>query len=166
MTGARDIAPALPVEDQELKTACGQLVRAYGGQEAAAERLGRRQQHVSDCCNKRLRDKWLRVDDVAVLESETLGHAGHPHVTALLARRGGFDLVPTPAIAATGRDLLILFAEQSKRSGHLAETVLAAHADGVIDQDEAAAIEAAASEVIAAALAMRAEARMIQREGR
>lgn len=153
----------LSVEDQELKTACGQLVRAYGGQEAAGERIQRPQQHVSACCHKR-RDKWLRIDEIATLESETVGHAGHPHVTALLARRAAFELVPTPTIAATGRDLLMLFAEQSKRSGKLAETVLAAHADGIIDCDEAAQIEAAADQVIAAALAMRAEVRMIQRE--
>ncbi|WP_411341188.1 phage regulatory CII family protein [Sphingopyxis sp. J-6] len=155
----------LPVEHQELKTACGQLVSTYGGQVAAGERIQRPQQHVSACCHKR-RDKWLRIDEVATLESETLGHEGHPHVTALLARRAGFELVPTPTIAATGRDLLMLFAEQSKRSGKLAETVLAAHADGNIDQDEAARIEQATNQVIAAALAMRAEVRMIQREAR
>lgn len=155
----------LSVEDQELKTACGQLVRAYGGQVAAGERILRPQQHVSACCHKQ-RDKWLRIDEVATLECETVGHAGHPHVTHLLARRGGFELVPTPTIAATGRDLLILFARQSKQTSDLAEAVLDAHADGIVTAAEAAEIEAAADEVIATALAMRAEARMIQREAR
>lgn len=153
----------LSVEDQELKTACGKLVRAYGGQEAAGERIQRPQQHISACCHKS-RDKWLGIDDVATFESETVGHAGHPHVTALLARRAGFELVPTPAIAATGRDLLLLFAKQAKGSSDLAEAVLDANADGVVTADEAAEIEAAADQVIATALAMRAEARMIQRE--
>lgn len=160
-----DRAAALPVEAQELKTACGQLVRAYGGQDAAAERIGRRQQHVSDCCSKQ-QDKWLRIDEIATLESETIGHPGHPHVTHLLARRGGFELVPTPTIAATGRDLLRLFAHQSKQTSDLAEAVLDAQADGVVTPEEAAVIEAAADQVIATALAMLAEARMIQREAR
>ncbi|OHC96406.1 MAG: hypothetical protein A2792_00220 [Sphingomonadales bacterium RIFCSPHIGHO2_01_FULL_65_20] len=154
----------LPVEDQEIKTACGKLVRAYGGQEAAGERIGRPQQHVSDCCNKR-RGKWLRIDEVATLESETLGHQGHPHVTALLARRAGFELVPTPTITATGRDLLILFAKQSRKTSDMAETIIEAHDDERIDYDEAVAIEAEADRVIANALAIRAEARLIQREG-
>lgn len=154
----------LPVEDQEIKTACGKLVTAYGGQEAAGERIGRPQQHVSACCHKR-RDKWFRIDEIATLESETQGHPGHPHVTALLARRGGFELVPTPIIAATGRDLLILFAKQSRKTSDMAETIIAAHDDDRITYDEAVAIEAEADRVIANALAIRAEARMIQREG-
>ena len=155
----------LSVEDQELKTACGKLVRAYGGQDAAGERIQRPQQHVSACCHKR-RDKWLRIDEIATLEGETIGHDGHPHVTALLARRGGFELVPTPSIPATGRDLLVLFAKAAKGSSQLAEAVLDALGDGVVEAREAAEIEAAADEVIATALAMRAEARMIQREAR
>jgi hypothetical protein len=153
----------LSVEDQELKTSCGKLVRAYGGQEAAGERIARPQQHVSACCHKR-RDKWLRIDEVATLESETVGHDGHPHVTALLARRAGFELVPTPTATATGRDLLILFAKQARGSSDLAEAIVDAHADDHVDVDEAAMIEAAADQVIATALAIRAEARMIQRE--
>ena len=162
MTVARDIT--LPVDQQELKSACSDLVRAFGGQVPAAERLGTRQQRISDCCHKSI-DNFLRVDEIAVLEAATVGYPGHPHVTALLARRIGAELVPTPVIAATGRDLLILFAKQSRKTSDMAETIIAAHDDDRITYDEAVAIEAEADRVIANALAIRAEARMIQREG-
>lgn len=155
----------LSVEDQQLKTACFALAKAYGGQEAVGERINRPQQHVSACCHKR-RDKWLRIDEIAILESETVGHDGHPHVTALLARRAGFELVPTPTIAATGSDLLKLYAKQAKETSDLAATIVEAHVDGKFSLAEAEAIDDEIDQVIANALAMRAEVRMIIREGR
>ena len=155
----------LSVPEQELKTACLDLVRTYGGQEASGERIRRTQQHVSACCHKR-RNKWLRIDEIATLESETEGHPGHPHVTALLARRAGFELVPTPSLAATGRDLLKLYARQAKETSDLATKLVEASADDEISLAEAEAIDDEIDAVIANALAMRAEVRMIIREAR
>jgi hypothetical protein len=155
----------LPPELQEIKEASRALVKAYGGQEAAAKRLGTRQQRLSDCCSTTT-DAFMRADEIATLEAETVGYPGHPHVTSVLARQRLRELVPTPTIAATGRDLLILFAKQSKGSSKLAEKILDAHEDDHVDADEAAQIEAAADQVIATALAIRSEARMIQREHR
>lgn len=152
-------------EQQEIKEACRALVKAYGGQEAAAKRLGTRQQRISDCCSTST-DAFLRIDEIAILEAETVGYPGHPHVTSVLARQRSRELVPTPNIAATGRDLLVLFAKQSKGNSKLAEKILDAHEDDHVDADEAAQIEAAADQAAATALAIRSEARMIQREYR
>lgn len=163
MTSERTIT--LPVELQELKAATRSLVRAYGGQEAAARRLGTRQQRVSDCCSRNT-DAFLRLDEIAILEAETVGLPGHPHVTCVMARQNDRELVETPTIAATGRDLLRLFAQTSKSNSDLAEAVLAAHQDDVITAQEAAQIEDAISDMIATGLTIRSEVRMIQRENR
>lgn len=155
----------LPVEQQELKTACAELVRAFGGQVAAAERLGTRQQRISDCCSKTT-DAFLRIDEIATLEAETIGYPGHPQVTALLARRVGAELVTLPRVDAKGADLLKLYANQSKETAELAGAIVDARADGDIELHEAEAIDDEIDQVIANALSIRAEVRMIIREAR
>lgn len=155
----------LTPELQELKAACRALVRAFGGQVAAAERLGTRQQRISDCCSANT-DAFLRVDEIAILEAETVGYPGHPHVTNVLARQRGRETVETPAVTATGRDLLKLYAQQSKENSDLCEAVLMANSDGDIELHEAEAIDEAIDDVVTGALAMRAEVRMIIREAR
>jgi len=163
MSVARNIT--LTPEQQELKEASRALVKAFGGQEAAAEFLGTRQQRISDCCSTST-DAWLRVDEVEALEARTVGAPGHPNITCLLSRRRGFELAAMPRTAATGRDLLKLYAQQSKENSDLAQTLLDANADGDIELYEAEAIDDAIDDVIACALAMRAEVRMIIREAR
>lgn len=155
----------LPIELQELKTASRALVRAYGGQEAVAVRLGTRQQRISDCTSRNT-DAFLRLDEVAALEAETVGTVGHPHVTHVLARALDMELVALAPCAASGRDLLKLFAGQCRSNGTLADKILEAHDDDIVTPDEAAQIEAAADSVIATAIRIRAEAQMIQREAR
>jgi tyrosyl-tRNA synthetase len=163
MTTDRTIT--LTPELQQLKAACRALVRAFGGQVAAADRLSTRQQRISDCCSANT-DSFLRVDEIATLEAETVGYPGHPHVTNVLARQRGRETVETPAATATGRDLLKLYAHHSKENSDLAQTLLDANADGDIELIEAEAIDDAIDDVISCALAMRAEVRMIIREGR
>lgn len=161
MTVARDIT--LPVDQQRLKTACAELVRAFGGQVAAAHRLNTRQQRISDCCSKTT-DAFLRIDEIAVLEAETIGYPGHPHVTSLLASRIDAQIVTTPRVTATGKDLLQLYAAQARETADLAGEIAAAQMDGEIRLHEARRIDAEIDQVIAGALAMRAEVRMIIRE--
>jgi len=161
MTDRRDIV--LPPDQQELKTACRALVRAFGGQEAAASRLGTRQQRISDCINPHT-ESFLRVDEVAALEHETVGMPGHPHVLATRARQLGYELVRTPTITATGKDLLILFAQQSKENSDLAQAIVETTADGIICRADAERIVSECDDIIANAIAMRAEARLIIRE--
>lgn len=155
----------LPTELQELKSASRALVRAFGGQDAAAKRLGTRQQRISDCTSRNT-DAFLRLDEVAILEAETVGMAGHPHVTSVLARALDMEIVPLAHCAASGRDLLKLFAQQSRSNGELADKILEAHDDDIVTIAEAAMIEDAADKVIATAIRIRAEAQMIQREAR
>lgn len=161
MTDRRDIV--LPPDQQELKAACRALVRAFGGQEAAASRLGTRQQRISDCTNTHT-DGFLRVDEVAALEHETVGLPGHPHVLATRARQLGYELVRTPTITATGKDLLVLFAQQSKENSDLAQAIVETTADGIICRADAERIVSECDDIIANAIAMRAEARLIIRE--
>lgn len=161
MTERRDIV--LPPDQQELKTACRALVHAFGGQVAAAARLGTRQQRISDCVSRNT-ESFLRIDEIAIMEDETVGHPGHPHVLATRARQLGYELVRTPTTTASGRDLLQLFAEQSKENSELAQAILAAHADGQITSDEAERIDRECNDIMAVTLALRAEARLIIRE--
>lgn len=161
MSDRRDIA--LPAEQQELKTACRALVHAFGGQEAAASRLSTRQQRISDCTNRNT-ESFLRIDEIAVMEDETVGHPGHPHVLSTRARQLGYELVRTPTITATGRDLLHLFARQSKENSDLAQAIVESSADGNICASDAERIERELDDIIANAVAMRAEARLIRKE--
>jgi hypothetical protein len=161
MTTARNIT--LPADQQELKGATRALLRAFGGQEAAAMRLGTRQQRLSDCSSPNT-DAFMRIDEVAALESETIGHPGHPYVLATLARQIGFELVRTPTAKATGTDMLQLFAQQSRETSDLAVAICDAHADGHISIEDAIRIEAELDDVIANALAMRAEIRVIRKD--
>lgn len=161
MSDIRDIV--LPADQQELKGATRALVRAFGGQEAAASRLGTRQQRISDCLNKNT-DSFLRIDEIAVLEDETVGHPGHPHVTGTRARQLGYELVRTPVITASGKDLLHLFARQSKENSDLAQAIVESSADGSICAADAERIERELDDIIANAVAMRAEARLIRKE--
>lgn len=157
-----DRSVSLPPDLLEIKAASRALVRAYGGQLAAAKRLKTSQQRVSDCCS-RDKDVFLRLDQVATLEAETNG-PDHPHVTTVLARLHDLELVELSPCAASGRDLLRLFAKQSRSCGELAQKILDAHADNIVTPDEAKLIEQAADEVISIAIHIRAEAQMIQKE--
>lgn len=161
MTDRRDIV--LPPDQQELKTACRALVHAFGGQLAAAARLGTRQQRISDCVSRNT-ESFLRIDEIAIMEDETVGHPGHPHVLATRARQLGYELVRTPTITATGKDLLVLFAQQSKENSDLAQAIVETTADGIICAADAARIERECDDIIANAIAMRSEARLIIRE--
>lgn len=85
----------LPPQQQALKTACRQLIRAFGGQEAAGEELGCSQSRLSDWGNPNTAD-FMPVGAVLRLEAATHGTAGHPHVSSWLARAAGFVLVRLP----------------------------------------------------------------------
>ncbi len=62
----------LTPEQRETKEACRALVQAYGGQQAAAKRLDTCQKRISDCCSPSS-DAFLRDDEIAILEAETVG---------------------------------------------------------------------------------------------
>lgn len=125
----------VPPRDQLLKVASDQLVRAFGGQEAAGEHIGCRQQRVSDCVRPNTPD-FLRISEVAALEDATHGTIGHPLVTRALARRQGFMLVRQPQAPAADGDILKLLGDLAAENGDIAKAVLDAIADGKIDAAE------------------------------
>lgn len=112
----------LSPEDQGLKSATRALVRAFGGQGYVAMRLAdgakqfARQQRVSDCCLPNVND-FLSIQATAILEDETHGHAGHPHITRALARRQGFALVPVRVDPPQSGDWLRLIGDLSELAG-------------------------------------------------
>lgn len=163
MTGPRTIS--LPPEAQQLKQASRDLVRAAGGQDAAAEQTGSRQQRMSDVGLRNTSD-FLRIDEVAALEDVTHGTIGHPVVTRLLARRQGYTLLRQPDAPPAGADLIKLVAEGAKENGDVASAILTSLADdGRIDAAEQARILCRIDEQVDVAMRLRATVAMIETEG-
>ena len=129
----------VPPRDQLLKVASDHLVREFGGQDAAGEHIGCRQQRISDCVRPNTPD-FLRLNEVAALEDATHGRMGHPVVTRALARRQGFMLVRQPSAPPCDTDILKLLGELAAENGDIANAVLSAIADGRIDAAERAHI--------------------------
>lgn len=130
-------AADLSAEEQELKAACRALVKSFGGQDAVAETLGVRQQKVSDWVNPRM-PEYMPLSVVALLESCTVGHGGHPAVTRLTARRAGYILVPAPRTVLGEEAILRALAAISAELGDVSRELMEAQADdGRIDPGEA-----------------------------
>ncbi len=134
-----DRTARVPPVDQLLKNGSDTLVRAFGGQDAAAAHLGTRQQRISDCVRPNTPD-FLRINEVAALEDATHGSLGHPAVTRALARRQGFMLVRQPVAPTGDGDLLKLLGDLAGENGDIAKAVLSAIADKKITAAEAEAI--------------------------
>jgi hypothetical protein len=147
-----------------IKVAQRALVRQAGGGEGAAATVGARQQRMSDCGNPNTPD-FLRADEIAKLEDVTVGQPGHPIVTRVLAKRQGFELVREPTAPASDTDMLKLLAHQAKEHGDVSQKILEALADQKWTVAEAADVESELDDVIALAVAMRAEVRLIKAEG-
>lgn len=141
-------------DQQMLKAASRELIRAVGGQEAAAEFLGSRQQRMSDCGRPNTPD-FLRLDEIARLEDVTHGDPGHPHITAALARRQGYAIVRLPDAPPAGRDLLSILAENARENGDVASAILSAIGDGKVDGPERRAILGQIDEQIHVAMRLR-----------
>lgn len=144
--------------DQELKAASKLLGRSYGGGEAMAALLGRRQQHYSDCGNPNV-DVWLTIHEAAQLEDRTVGSAGHPPVTRALAARQGFALVRLPEALPGDVALLTLMGTLASESGDVTQAICSALTDSKIEGGELAAIDSEIDHLIDVALRMKAAAR-------
>jgi hypothetical protein len=108
----------LPPDLQAGKAATKALIRAYGGQEAAAAERGKSQ---SRFCAYGLpnTDDFMPIDDVHALEARTHGAPGHPHVTRWLAREAGYELVPRPCAAQPETVWSAFVARLSREAGEL-----------------------------------------------
>ncbi|WP_423606170.1 phage regulatory CII family protein [Sphingomonas sp. MS122] len=153
MTEAREISLSVP--DQGLKKASAALIRAFGGQVAVGETFGRAQSRYSDA-GSRSTGVFLTVREVAELEDQTAGAAGHPIVTRTLAKRQGFELVSLPDALPAAGDLLQLAAKVAKEGGDVISGIGAALADGAFCGRDAAAIVGEADQLIHAAVTLRA----------
>jgi hypothetical protein len=116
MSGERTLT--LPPDLQAGKAATKALVRAYGGQEAAAAARGKSQSRL---CAYGLpnTDDFIPIDDVHALEACTHGAAGHPHVTRWLAREAGYELVRRPCPNAPETVWSGFVARLSREAGEL-----------------------------------------------
>src|SRR5688500_376488 len=96
MSGERNLI--LPPVLQSAKAAFRGLVRAFGGQEAAALETGKGQSRISAYGHANMAD-FAPLDVIDALERSTDGLPGWPHVTLWLCRqRGGmFVKLPDPA---------------------------------------------------------------------
>lgn len=138
MSVRRDIV--LSPDRQNLKVATRDLVREYGGTDAAGELLGRRQQAISDLCLAHT-DRFISIDDVAKLEDRTVGRAGHPIVTRALAKRQGYLLVPLPSAPDDPANFSASVMRMAEELGDVSREITAAYADdGKVDETEAARI--------------------------
>lgn len=127
---------ALPPEMQAAKAAFKQLVRAFGGQEAAAVETGVRQQKISDMGLANVPD-FPTLDLIDKLEERTEGTAEWPLVTRWLARRRGFALVRLPDGQPDEAGLLQAIMEITKELGETAARISEGLADGEMSGREA-----------------------------
>ena len=124
----------LSPDQQELKAAFRQLVRAFGGMDAAACATGYAQSTLSDWASAQ-KAAHPPMHVVAHLESCTVGQPGHPHVTRLMARRAGFVLVERQEDGADVSPLHGL-AGLVAETGDLSRCIGEAMADGAMDDAE------------------------------
>ena len=151
MSGARDLQ--LVPAQQDLKAASKALIRAYGGQIAAGELLGKVQSRYCDAGAPNTAT-FLTINEVAELEDRTSGTAGHPIVTRTLARRQGFELVALPRALPCADDMLTCVSALLKEGGDVMAAVGEALKDGSWDKNEARTAREQAEELIAVAVTL------------
>ena len=152
-------------DQQVLKGAARALVRAFGGQEAAAALVGRVQSAVSDWCSVN-RPAFMPIDAVMALESVTQGVAGWPHVTRALAQASGHVLVRMPEAAPLDADVFGWLAHLSKEVGEVqAELGRALADDRAVTAREVPAIRAQVHELQTLLASMDAGLAEIERAG-
>jgi len=122
MSGPRDLV--LAPEYQGLKRASAALVRAAGGQEAAAAEVGKARSRLSDYGSVNTAD-FMPIDVVLGLEAVTHGLPGYPLVTACLARASGHVLVALPDVGRiAGGDLTRAIAAHAEEAGQATSAAL------------------------------------------
>lgn len=117
---------AFPPILQGLRVASRALVRAVGGQDAAAATCARikRHQSFSDFGNPN-GSAFMPLDAVVELEAVTRGTPGWPVVTRYLAQQTGHVLVPLPEITSTDMlDLTKAVRVHARESGEAVEKAI------------------------------------------
>ncbi|HVQ09549.1 MAG TPA: hypothetical protein VMS43_14045 [Allosphingosinicella sp.] len=119
---------------QRAKAATKALVRAAGGQEAAAADTGKSQARLSAYGVPNAPD-FAPIDVVVALEGITHGLPGHPHVTRYLAGEAGFLLVPKPQVQPGNSDWCLALAAAVADFGDVQDRLLRAMPGGVTAQE-------------------------------
>lgn len=153
---------SLPPHLQGAKIAWRELVDAYGGQEAASAETNKAQSRISAYGSMNTVD-FAPIDVIDTLEARTVGSPGHPHVTAWLARRRGYELVKAPDASAPPMALTALVSDLVRTSGQLGGSIL--DAGGQLVPSEAWRRLADADELVRVAIQIRHELQQRAREG-
>lgn len=119
---------ALPPDLQAGKAATKALIRAFGGQEAAAAETGKSQSRFAAYGLATVAD-FIPINDVHALEGRTHGAPGHPHVTRWLAREAGYALVRLPTAIAGSTEFHRAIGAVSKECGEAVQLVCEALGD-------------------------------------
>jgi hypothetical protein len=163
VSGDRDLR--LPPHLQSAKVAFGELVDAFGGQVAVAAETGRSQSRISDYAHRN-RSDFAPLDVIDALEARTVGMAGHPHVTAWLARRRGYELVKLPDASAPPMAWTALASDMVRASGQLTAGILAdLTPDGSISASDAWRRLKDAGELVRVAVEIEARLKAAAAEG-
>ncbi|MEO5605580.1 MAG: hypothetical protein ABIR02_08210 [Novosphingobium sp.] len=93
----------LSPEDQALKLATSEAVRAAGGQEFVGREVGRRQSRISDYCSNSTAE-FMPLNIARHVEALGKGAPGHPHITRALARAVSATIVGEAAASFPGLD--------------------------------------------------------------
>ena len=134
MTVPRDLQ--LTPRQLALKQAARDLVSAAGGQDVVQEITGRARSRASDWISPNT-PTFMPIDAVRELEAVTVGQAGHPIVTRMLARAAGYALVRLPqAEPASIGELHDALGRHGKEAGEVTAAICRALGEGsTIDVD-------------------------------
>lgn len=149
MSGDRDIT--LPPSLQAAKVATRDLVKSFGGQEAASAETGKSQSRICAYGHQNMAD-FAPLDVIDALEDRTVGLPGWPHVTRWLCRQRGGEFVqlPDPNVSAPSWGKLV--ASIAKEHGELTSGVIADLDDNDISPAEARARLKDAAELVHSAV--------------
>jgi hypothetical protein len=150
---------ALSPEQQSGKAAFKALVKAFGGQEAAAIESGVRRQKISDMGLANV-PEFPTLDLIDSLEDRTVGLPGWPHVTSWLCKQRGGVFVRLPDVDGDGGSIVSGVVELAGELGDVSDAVrdavhVASDMGAKISPAEAAEIDSKLEELIATAVAMR-----------
>lgn len=121
----------LTPDEQGLKKATAALIKAVGGQEAAAGFCRYDQRRLSEFMSINTR-KFMPIDAVEDLEAVCHGTPGWPQVTAYLASRNRCAVVHLPEAVPTDGGVLQAIARLSKEHADVSAGVCSALAEGVL----------------------------------
>lgn len=121
----------LSIDDQNAARVSKKLVQAVGGLEACAEVTGKSTSQLSRYTSPDCTDS-MPITVVRELEAVSHGHAGHPHVTRMLAQAAGFGLFKLPAADAAPADWMAHLAVLSAEAGDLTSKLAVALGDRTI----------------------------------